>query len=674
MLALVVVFLTAVVLYLLTLGYDFTGWDDTAYIMDNPHMKHVGGLMGIWFSRENEAYYPLTFTAMWIQYQWFGVQPLGYHAVCILLHAVNVAFLLVVLRRLKIGETAAFIAAMLFAVHPVQVMTAAFIAEQKNLIACFCVLLCMYSWLNAHAGSRAWYVAALASYAGAVLAKSAMLGLPIGLLALDVCVLQKGVAASVKRILPMIVVAGLSALLTVLFEQKFVDPGDATGIPPLVERVLLAATAPWWYIAHLALPINLSPFYPLWDIARSDWRWWIGLAVWVVLAGVLIAKPRATVGGAIGWVVWALIFFAMLLGPSLGLIPFGNMHATYVSDHFLYVASIGPVVVIGMTLGAVASRWKPAVVLVGAIILALSAQTLMYMPTFRNEMSFWERSHQHSPDNYVTNFGLAVAHMNKAVVTGDPQPRLIARTLLERAQAIQPRMSDAYFHAGENELELGDLVAAEHNLRRCLDLNPNFARASELLGVICERSGRPDEALSHFETAARLDPRNDRAILGLGRMYLGFARHDAAEPVFRRLVDLRPNFGMGYVGVATCLRAKGQWGAAAQFLQDGLDPTNNDVAVQSMLALIYSTAPDPQVRNGVLAVSIMEGVVAKIGRTNVQVLDTLAAAYAEAGRFDEAVRVSDEAVGIAEQAGNRTAADESRRRSGLYRQSQPLRP
>jgi tetratricopeptide (TPR) repeat protein len=193
-----------------------------------------------------------------------------------------------------------------------------------------------------------------------------------------------------------------------------------------------------------------------------------------------------------------------------------------------------------------------------------------------------------------------------------------------------------------------------------------LASASERLGAI-------PEARELYERAVRLAPRDVPARMGLGAMDLGFARPDDALRQFDAVIEIVPDYPRGYLGAATCLRSLSKYVEAAGVLHAGLRRCPDDVALLNLLALTLATAPDDRVRNGAGAVAMSERACAVNPPASHQLRATLAAAYAEAGRFEDALRESRRAEADAIAAGDENDAAEYRRRADFYGRGEPLR-
>jgi tetratricopeptide (TPR) repeat protein len=663
----------AVIVFAPSLAFRFTGWDDTAYIIDNPHMRDAGGLLRLWFTTESEQYYPLSFTLLWLEHLLFGEAPAGYHAISVLLHAINAVLVMRLLGRMDLAPPAAMLGAALFAVHPVQVMSVAWVAEQKNLLSCTFVLLCMRAWQHRGSAARAWYWLGVVFFIAAMLSKTAVIGLPLALAVMDRFMLRRSVALTLLRMLPLLLVSAVSAGLTIAFEQKFIAPVDLAGIPDAATRLLLTAATPWWYFGQVLLPVRLAPMYPIWDVTPADPRWWLPAAAWPVAGALLALAWRRLTPALRGWLIWSIAHVLVMLGPVLGWIPYGNMHATFVSDHFLYVALLGPVALVAR---GSAALWEPAgrrrLVLAGsvAVLTLAAALTLAYQPVFRDGLSLWSRSIRRAPESYAANLGLGAA----LELAGRPREALVS---FRAAARLRPMLPDAHVLAGRLETELGEFEAAEASLRQALAADPRATPAADMLVTLLDGVGRAEEALPVLEQASAADPGNADLLVRRAQVLIRLGRHGEAEQVFRAALQRWPRLSGAIIGLATCAMARAEWSVAAATLTDGLRAAPGDIGLLNMLALVRAAAPVDAVRSGAEAVAIMEPLVAAAVRGPASaaqpLLDTLAAAYAEVGRYEDAARVADDAAKLAEAIQNDAAARESRRRASLYREGRPLR-
>jgi tetratricopeptide (TPR) repeat protein len=458
---------------------------------------------------------------------------------------------------------------------------------------------------------------------------------------------------------------GLAAVfVTVAFERPFVGRGGSMLIPGLLLRLQIAGAAPWFYAGKLLLPIGLSPAYPRWKVDATRFVWWLPLLATLVTSVVFVLAMRSVQNARTRCIAWLATLAAVLLAPSLGVVAFANLAVTFVSDHFLYLPSAGIFGMIGLALDAGRRRRVVDVAVVAACV-ACTVAAVAYEPTFRDAESMWSRVVERAPNSYAGNLGLAEAWARSGRVVE-------AESRFEKAIAIAPEATDGYLLWGRTKNEHGDAAGAAALFSRALELSPESVPAMVGLAAASEHLGEIPKALGLYERAARSDPHDVSARMGLGVMYLGYARPDDALREFRAVIDLVPGNPRGYLGAATCLRSLSRYAEAVAMLRSGLERSPGDVGLLNLAALTLATAPDDRVRNSVGAIAFAERASAS-APGNGELHATLAAAYAEAGRFEDAARESSRAEAAASDAHDEKGAIEQRRRSALYMRGEALR-
>ncbi|MDX2133052.1 MAG: tetratricopeptide repeat protein [Planctomycetota bacterium] len=646
---------------------SWTGWDDTAYVLNNPLMHAPDALARIWTTRDTEQFYPLTFTSYYVQHAIFGAAPAGYHAVNLVLHALNAVLCLALARALGLGRWAALFAAALFAIHPTQVMSVAWIAEHKNTLCGTFAFASALAWVRSARSTRValWYAVSLLAFVLAMLAKTAVIGLPFALVLLDTFVLRTTWGGRIARIVPMLIAAVALGVITYLFEQKFVDRQSPDWIPSLAQRLQIAGAAPWAYLWHLAWPWRLSPAYGPWGVDAARLLWWLPLGV-SALAGValLVGHGRGRVSG---WWVWGAGHFLLLLGPTLGIIAFGNLAVTPVSDHFLYLASFGLFLPAARAGEHLAARLNPTPIAAGAALALVACGLLSFRDTrvYRDAVSMWTRGVEVAPNNYTAHLALAEG-LSKSGRVREALPHY------QRAVELRPNWPDAWLFLGATSRDAGDIETAARAFGRAFELSPANVEAAVGLASVLELQGEIERALALFEGAVAREPRHLEARLGLAKMYLGYARYSDALSQFEAARALRPDLSWTHLGVATSLRGLRRHADAIASLREGLRRVPDDVAVLNMLARLLSTAPDDSARNGPEGVELASRAV-EIGGGHPHLLDTLAAALAESGRAADASRVSSEAAALHARYNTPEAAAQSRELAARYAQGERLR-
>ncbi|MCE7974592.1 MAG: tetratricopeptide repeat protein [Leptolyngbya sp. PLA1] len=669
LLALCVVLLVGVGAYWQVGTLGWTGWDDTAYVTKSPLMTAPDGLRRIWVTHETEQYYPLTFTLYWLEYRFFGADATGYHIVGLTLHLLNAALVFVFLRTLGQPLSVARVATALFALHPTQVITVAWIAEQKNTLAVAFMLMSMIAWVRssraAEAGASAgrwWYLSSLALFALGMLSKTAILGLPLALVALDQFMLGAPWKRSAVRAIPMLLLGGLLAAVTLAFEQKFVDKSAADWMPDLAQRLQIAGAAPWAYLGRLLWPAGLSLAYDQWGVGASSWHWWLPAAATIAGLGlVLWLHRRGRLGGH--W-VWAALHGLLLLGPTLGFIPFGNLAVTHTSDHFLYPASLAVFIAFALTADRLADV-RPGLapfVRIGCVALALTCAVLTFrlVPTWRSATTLWTRAVEVAPENYTARLGLAEGLM----LDGKPDR---AMEQYEYAVRLRPDWVDAHMMLGSALRDAGQPERAEASYRRALQLAPDNAVTMANLAGLLEKKRALPEALALYQRAVAIEPTLIEARMGLAQMHLGYSRPEDALPHFQAVVRLRGDFGPARLGVATCYELLGREKDALAACDEGLTHAPRAVGLLLMATRLRLAPADVSLRDWPRALRHARAAADASGNRNYTVLEALALAEAVNGDFAAAARYAALGADLARAAGDEPAMQGLRQSEADYR-------
>jgi len=310
-------------------------WDDDKHVT-SPELQSLHGLTRIWFDLgATQQYYPLTHSAFWIEHRLWRDATLPYHVVNIGLHALSAFLLLVILRRL--GVRGAPLAAALFALHPVQVQSVAWISELKNTLSGVFFLLSalMYVRFDSDRYPRD-YTASFGFFVLALLAKSVTAVLP-GVL-LVIFWWRRGRLdwrRDVAPTLPFFAIGGSAGVFTAWVERTYIGAQGAEFHLGPIDRVLIAGRAIWFYLGKLFWPIDLNFEYPRWSIDSSvAWQYVFPLAGLGLLVVCWLLRRRSRAPLA------ALLLFGGILFPALGFLNVYPFKYSFVADHFQYLAMI----------------------------------------------------------------------------------------------------------------------------------------------------------------------------------------------------------------------------------------------------------------------------------------------------------------------------------------------
>lgn len=715
----------AVLAYVPVFGAGFV-WDDDNHVTENATLTSARGLRDIWLGvRENETcqYYPLTFTAFWVQYRLWGLNPLPYHVVNVLLHGLNAILLWRLLARWRLPG--AWAAAAIFAVHPIHAMSVAWITELKNVLSGAFMLLTLLAW-------EAWdrrrsaglYVLALLACLAAVLSKTAAAALPALMLLVAWWRKPRVERRDALAVLPFCAAGWLMGAVTIWVEQKLVW-GKGPGLElDSLQRILLAARSFWFYAAKILWPAGLNFLYPKWDLDPGRAASWLAAAALAALfAGLWLARRRWGKGPLVA----ALYFF--LAAPALVLLHvLYMMRYTYVSDHWIYFGSPALIALVAAGAARALKDWRQeAAGLLVLILGLLGLLTWTRAAAFRDEETLWRATLNRHPGAWLAanNLGILLGRQGRyaeARLLFEDARRLepgYAETLVnlgniddalrgpgsalawfEQALAVDSNNPIAHFNAGFALERLGRREEALAHYRRTLEERPNTGAAHYNMANTLARLGRLDEAETHYRAAIALDPLDALALSNLGGVLTRTGRYAEALDVLRRAAALRPDdgqvmFNLGQTllrlrrtdeAVAALLaaararpdlpdaprelalawRERGDRAGAESFLREALRRAPDFRPALNDLAWLLATGPDESPARRQEALELAERLVASSEEASPDHLDTLAAAYAGVGRFNEASATARRALDIAHQAGNESFADALRRRIDRY--------
>jgi tetratricopeptide (TPR) repeat protein len=542
-------------------------WDDDDYVTDNKLLTAPDGLKRIWFSLDSPSqYFPLTYTTFRIERALWGLNPTGYHFVNLLLHVVNALLVWRLLSRLSVPG--AWLAAAIFALHPVQVESVAWITERKNVLSLFFFLLSLLSWVEfvKERPGRRWrfYFMALMFCALALFSKTTACTLPVALL---LVLWLKGKPISRSRLVQVVpfVTLGVGLGLVTMWWERYHQgtEGRFFGLG-WQERVLLAGRAVWFYAGKLVWPANLTFSYPRWTIDAAD-----PLAYgWLVAGGGLCAViyfARRWVGRS---VEVAVAFFVATLGPMLGFIMLATFKYSFVADHYQYVASIGL-----FALAAAASTMafgflrgkrpflEPA--LCGILLLVLGVLTWRQCGMYANLETLWRTTIARNPDCWMAHNNLGVALAARGNL-----PEAVQH--YERALQLKPDYTDAYYNLGNALATQGKVAEAIQHYERALQLEPDYAEVHCNLGNALATQGKLAEAIQHYERALQLKPDDAEAHCSLGAMLATQDKLAEAIQHFEQALRLKPDYAEAHCNLGVALASQGKSAEAILHFQQAL--------------------------------------------------------------------------------------------------------
>lgn len=543
-------------------------WDDDDHLTSNPCIVGPLGFPAIWTSSK-AVYYPLVLTSFWLQHKLWGLNPLPYHVVNVALHACAALLLWRVLVRLRVWG--AWLGAALWALHPVQVESVAWITEQKNTQSSIFYLLCILAFLRWHAEQPARpgrYALALLCAVLAILSKSSTVMLPVVLGLCAWWVDGQWRRRTGLALLPFAFVSFAASLWTI-WEQKYANHAlGAEWSQSWPQRMVVAGKDIWFYLGKLAWPRPLIFIYPRWNPDPGHLSSYLPL----MAAALFLALLWFLREGRLRPVFFAVAYFVVSLFPVLGFFNVYFFRYSFVGDHFQYLASMGPLALAGSAVAALCSLAPPA----ARATARTCAAALLLIPTglltwlqcgvYFNLETLWRSTLAANPAAFIAHYDLADVLVHEG--------HLDEAALQYREQlALMPASVEAAGNLANILLMQGHIAAAVAQYEKLLTLDPSSSQAHGNLSAALLREGRMEEAIAHARTAVQLEakaapagqPPADAAMLRLlAAAYAGAGRYADAATAARTALKHAAEAGASSSVIDALTRELGAYEAAAR--------------------------------------------------------------------------------------------------------------
>jgi len=545
-------------------------WDDWRH-MTPTGLAMLRGLRRIWLETQlTRRFDPLADTALWIENRWWGASTLGYHLVNIACHATTALLLVAVLRRLRIKG--AWFAAAIFALHPVQVESVAWISEFKNTLSGVFFLGTTLAYVRFDdARARPSYALAMGLFVAALLSKPTTVVWPVGMIA--ILWWRRGALSwrrDVRPLVPFAAIGLLDGAVALAIERETV--GNALGGLrfSLAQRLVIAGRAIWFYLGKLIWPVGLCPIYPRWAIeqlAGTDLLYPLGGLVLFVVLWMLRRRSRAPLA--------ALLFFVGALLPLIGVFSFGYQGYAFVADHFQYLASLGIITLVAAGSAWFQDRWSllPRAAAHGlcfAVLIVLAVLTWQHSHAFASFGAFARTILAEYPDNWAARDDLGVV----LVAEGKPQEAIEE---FHRALRGNPQYVLARYDLGSVLQAQGRLDEAAREYEEALRWRPHSVALRYNLGCLLAAQGKFDEAIEQYQDALRSEPDDPEVRNNLGTALVALGKLDEAVAQFRQAIELRSDFVEAHINLGHSLTIQKRTDEAIQQYEQAvqLDPTNS---------------------------------------------------------------------------------------------------
>jgi tetratricopeptide (TPR) repeat protein len=637
-----------------TLGHGFINYDDRVYVVQNQQVH--GGLtfsgMAWAFTHEHAGnWHPLTTMSHMLDYQLFKLRPSGHHFMNVLLHTAAVLLLFFALRQLT-GTfwRSAFVAAV-FAIHPLRAESVAWVAERKDVLSAFFFMLTLWAYGRyVRDRSLGSYITTALFLVAGLLSKPMLVTVPFVLLLLDYWPLRRteqsagaGRRSDIRPLqwsrlitekIPLLVLCLPSMVATFVIQER-----SAGSIAPLpfTWRLQNAIVTCLTYVWEIFWPVNLTIFYPHPENHLAAWQVIGATFLLLAITFFVFTERRARPYLLVGW-LWYLV----MLIPVIGFVQAGLQgHA----DRYTYLPHIG--LYVGMTWLVVdlLETWPARRAVLGGaaaiIVIALSACTSKQVSYWKDSETLWRHALAVTRDNDV-------AHTNLGMVQAEDDQVEQGIAHLREALAIRSGTTHPHYKL-------------------------SLALIHSNLGYALARKGELDDAIEHLHAAVELQPGYADAHYNLAVALLQKGKTNEALEEYRKTLAIRPTDAEAHTSLGNALAQEGQIPEAMEHYETALQLAPETTLARNNLAWILSASPDAAVRNGGRAVELAQQAVEFSGGSNPLFLRTLAAAYAESGRFAEAVDTMERALRLSEAQNDRTEARQLQDEAERFRSKIPLR-
>ena len=538
--------------------------DDDILLAKSDLIKASDGLYQFWFTTKPIDYWPVTNSTLWIEWRLWGENTTGYHVVNLLLHVASSLLIWAILRRLAIPGS--YLAALLYAVHPLNVQSVAWISQSKNTLSMFFFLLALLWWIKADAdpgttgdnrrerqavsplsNHAVWYRLSLAAFVMAMLSKGSVAVLPLMLLVLIWWQRGRVDQRDLLRTAPFFVVALILTGVNVWFQTH----GTAVVVRDVNfwQRLAGAGAVVWFYVYKAIIPINLVFIYPQWNIDVGQIQWWLPDLGCIAITALLLWKRHNRWGRPILF-SWALTCIALM--PVLGFTDVGWMKFSLVADHYAYIALIPIMALVAAGCMIWYRRSESTLRFAAAITIAVLVVTRLFLT--------WQRS----------------------MVFAD------AITLYERILEKNPKSWLPHHNLGVAYAKIGRDEKAIEQFQAALDDGDTDNTATRYdWGNALSRLGRYSDAIVQYQRALEMDPSDANVHNNLGTVLYNLKRMSEAQLEFATAIQHKFNFPVAHYNLGMLLLDEGQPKTAVTSLETAIGQRHDYIKAWKKLAVAY---------------------------------------------------------------------------------------
>lgn len=660
----------------------------------------------------------------------YGTHPLGYHVVNLLLHISNALLIIALLRRAGVAMLVAWAIGLIFAVHPVHVESVAWVTERKNVLSTFFYLLAALAYLKFDAlwsrkhhspvegigaagdakpspGTWPWYLVALLLFALALLSKSVTASLPVAIVLLMLFMRQRLSVARLWPLLPMLLMGAAAGFHTGYLEKHHVGAVGLDWEFSLIERLLIASRALLFYPWKIVAPTDLVFVYPQWKIHTANVAQWTPLAIEVVAATGLFWLWWSR---GIRWPLLACAFYAVTIFPALGFANVYPMRFSFVADHFQYLASLGIIALLTGILATLVHRRLAFVLVIGVVGAALSLVTFQQARLYLSETTLYLATVERNPHAWMAHSNLARKFIDEAAAARQRDDETAFQRAVSHAEhhareaaAIRSDNERPWTNLAESLRLRGQLPEASDAMRRAIEaleaerewlidhghekkvLWANYHLAIDYgsLAALYDGMENTTSAIEAYQTALTIVPADAGTLrlrlnlhTRLADLYTRLNRMADAAPHYEFVLSQHPDDFLSHIVLGEHARQQRRYLEAKDHLATALEVVTTpqeELQAAYRLGWLCATAQDARVRDGEYAAELGEKMIQATGGTSPDAFDLYAAALAELGQFENAVKMAEEALKLTAAHGLAELDAKVRARLELYTQDQPYR-
>ncbi|NTW33921.1 MAG: tetratricopeptide repeat protein [Bacteroidetes bacterium] len=536
--ALLAVLLLTAFIYSKALYNGFTNFDDDYYILKNPFLKDFNwqGIKAIFTSFYCGNYHPFTTLTYLFEYSWFGLNPLPYHLLNVLLHLLNTLLVFKFTEKLSSKKTTALVVSLLFALHPMHVESVAWISERKDVLYAFFYLLSLFAYLRyLESGYKAkQYMAALMFFVASLLSKSAAVTLPVIIFAIDI---YKGRKINTKLVLekiPFFLLSLIFGIVTLLSQATMGAIYNSMQSYGFINKIFLFTSAVSFYIIKMIAPFNLSAmhYFPNLNNGALPWQYYASLPFLLIVTWLLlrITSFRKEI-------IFGTIFFLIAISVMLQIVSVGS---ALVSERYTYISYIGFFYIAGQWISGTGKKQRKIVIgLFSLYMIIFSVQTW-------NRIDVWKDGNVLFTDvikKYPDAFHAYLMRGNYKHGTDDIEGAMEDYT---KAIQLNPQYADTYYNRGVGYDRVGNIKLAMQDYNKAILLNPEYSDAYYNRGVAYDGLGDMKSAISDYNKVILLKPNSADTYNNRGWAYYRSGDFKSAMLDYNKAISLNPQFAEAF--------------------------------------------------------------------------------------------------------------------------------